>query len=199
MEQATRITAVPFTWDSHPRRDAALRSLAFDAGEKPAIRFFTSEILAKAGTPEKSIYADARTLRAWMRTNVKYQREAGEQIVLPPLLLSRPELGYDCDDQAVALAAMMISIGWQDRVRFNYWGNPLSHISVGVLGPQGWKNVDPTEDREIGWTPNQQLTAGKPIGPTRGSLHGAQNAAMFAPVAVALLGVAALISWKLTK
>lgn len=199
MLQLSEINAVPFTWSDHEKRDAALRALAFDAGEKPAIRFFTSEILAKAGTPEKSIYADARTLRAWMRSNVKYQREAGEQIVLPPLLLSRPELGYDCDDQAVALAAMLISVGWQDRVRFNYWGSPLSHISVGVLGPQGWKNVDPTENREIGWTPKQQLTPGRAIGPTRSSLHGASQAAMLTPVAIGLSGVAALILWKLNK
>jgi transglutaminase-like putative cysteine protease len=199
MLQLSEINAVPFTWDDHEKRDAALRALAFDAGEKPAIRFFTSEILAKAGTPEKSIYADARTLRAWMRSNVKYQREAGEQIVLPPLLLSRPELGYDCDDQAVALAAMLISVGWQDRVRFNYWGSPLSHISVGVLGPQGWKNVDPTENREIGWTPKQQLTPGQPIGPTRSALSGKRLSGNMAVLWLIAIAGAAGITWRMTR
>lgn len=193
------IRSSQFTWKSHERRDHELSSLAFQAGEKPSLRFFTSEILARAGTPEKSIYADASTLRAWMRTNVKYQREAGEQIVLPPLLLARPELGYDCDDQAVALAAMLISVGWQDRVRFNYWGSPLSHISVGVLGPQGWKNADPTEDRKLGWTPQQRLTPGKPIGPVRTGLSGAEVSGKMPTLLLAALAGAAALTWRLTK
>ena len=194
-----------FQWATHEERDNALRQIARESGYDPKTRFFTSEILAKNNVPERNDVASAEALRRWMRQHVKYQLEAGEQIVKPELTLSRPELGYDCDDQSVALAAMLVSIGAGSKTRFNYWsprpGAPAVHVSVGVKGPTGWLNVDPIYNRFTGWTPDgYHLYAGSPVvdGGNQHTLIGLNNSQGKAPRFLFAFGLGILISklWR---
>lgn len=164
------LTIVPFTWKTQKQRDQMLTRLVQKYAHQPKTRMAALKILQDCKTPEREPIAAAQCLLRFIRANYPYRMEAGEQIVLPNLLLDNPGLGGDCDDLSMLLASLLASMAWQ--VRLNYWrraGGPIDHVSVGILSNGSWVNLDPITDNKAGWKPEGYLLVpGKTI-PTGGS------------------------------
>ena len=159
---------IPFEWKNHEDRDRALRHLVAKYAHQPQTRMRALEILRDCKTPERDPVAAASCLLKFVRSNYPYRMEAGEQIVLPNVLLDNPGIGGDCDDLSILLASLLASMAWP--VRLNYWrqpGGPIDHVSVGIEADGKWINLDPITDNPPGWKPSGYLeVAGKmvPVG-----------------------------------
>jgi len=163
---------VPFTWKTQEDRDQALRALVHKYAHQPQTRMRALEILRDCKAPERNPIAAATCLLSFVRNNYPYRMEAGEQIVLPNVLLQNPGIGGDCDDLSILLASLLASMAW--TVRLNYWRQPggvIEHVSVAIEDNGKWINLDPITDNAPGWVPaGYQEIPGKTV-PTGGTAH----------------------------
>lgn len=132
---------------------AAMRSLVREYRRHPTIRAAALSITFT--TPERDQPAEVEALFAFVRDHVRYVRDVHEiETIATPTKTLETRMG-DCDDQAALLAALLESIGYPTRfVVASYNGSRrYSHVYLQALAGRQWLDMDPTEDRALGWAP----------------------------------------------
>jgi hypothetical protein len=108
--ESPRFYALPDWARTHNRgRVAFIRELAKDFGHEPQMRWYTANMLRKAGVAPRDYPQMAKAILRHVQQNVYYTQEAGEQLQNPWRTLD--QRNGDCDDQALLLAAMAESVG----------------------------------------------------------------------------------------
>lgn len=110
--------------------------------------------------PPKDDYCEVEALQGWVRGNIRYTGDVyeTETIQTPDYTLTH-KFG-DCDDQAVLLATLLLSIGIPAAYcALGVQGGPYSHVMAvaNVRGDGGWLPLETTLD--------QDPYTGAPIGP----------------------------------
>lgn len=112
------------------------------------------------GIEPKDWCGEVAALFDFIKKTVRYLRDVTycETLATPWQTI---EQGFgDCDDQALALASLLESVGYDTRfTAMSFWPNPQpSHIMAEVLLGSDWVSgpvvsLDTTEDRPMGWRP----------------------------------------------
>lgn len=145
----------------HPQRIAVLRRIARGGANNP--RVIETAIAIVRGDPRvwgrqvqgaeaRDYEGQARLLLRWVQQHVYYATEAGERIQDPWYTL-RHRLG-DCDDMAICLASMCMSL--RLPVRFVLSGNPRKRSgaagrAASALEVVRWIEGDPIP-KNVGWS-----------------------------------------------
>lgn len=93
-----------------------LIKLARKRSSHPVIRQLAIGIIRQAGTKSMSYIDEARAIGQWVQKNVPYVKDiTNVETVHDPLTMidkwKRNTLGVDCDDHAVLIATLLLSIG----------------------------------------------------------------------------------------
>lgn len=88
-----------------------------------------------AGLPPKDFLAEAGALFVFVRDRIRYVRDiAGYETLHPAEWILRQAAG-DCDDKALLLAALLLSIGFEAET-----GTPVRFIAM-AREPEAWEHV----------------------------------------------------------
>jgi len=152
-----------------PKRIAALRKIALEAGRDPRIATVAVGVLRAAGVKPRDYRGQAASLLKFVQTRIYYVNEPGERLQDPAYTL---RVGYgDCDDMALLLAALCESLRlpWKfvisgrsgDRIVRWVEGSPYSpakwaHIYLAIgnkpFAPTRWWFAEPTlRSVPLGW------------------------------------------------
>jgi transglutaminase-like putative cysteine protease len=150
----TQINSV--LWVSEEQRARDLEAIVEAYARRPEIRHAALTIL-RGKVPGINREKTARVIAQWIRANVPYRLEHGEQIETPGYILRNPKLGADCDGHAILMASLARSVGVPTRLHF--W-RPTGtqhavHVSSGFHDGREWVNVETTERRPLGWVPSR--------------------------------------------
>lgn len=115
-----------------------LIKLARRRSAHPLIRELTIKILKQAGTKSMNYLDEARAVGEWTRANVPYLKDISNvETVHDPITMidkwKRGTLAVDCDDQAVFIATMLLSIGHKPVFRIVKYSNAspsFNHIYI---------------------------------------------------------------------
>lgn len=115
-------------------------------GEDPRMRaFVVHQVLNPAGVPSYNDRAAVAAIHQWVRDNIRFVREPGEQVLTPArVLLWR--FG-DCDDRAGLVAAMLHAIGIRWRLVLLTRGGVPFHIWPQALVDDAWLDVETSHPR----------------------------------------------------
>lgn len=139
-----RITLLPMSAIQDIAGDDATKArwmiaLALTYGHLPTTRYLAANITHPYTSYEPSRQAQA--LSDWIRSEIRYVREAGEQLQTPFQTL-RARIG-DCDDLVILAAALATSIGL--RWRYAWYQLPFAHVAIDMPGPDTpWKRYELT-------------------------------------------------------
>lgn len=119
-----------------------------------ALRFHATQILR--GVPSKDVAGEARRIFAWVRSNVRYQRDPlGIETVQSPVVTLRLRAG-DCDDQAALVVGLAAAVGIPGRFRvIGTNQEKFIHIWPELLVGGRWLPADTTEAGGLGWRPKR--------------------------------------------
>lgn len=152
-----------------PKRLAALRKIALEAGRDPRIATVAINVFREAGVQPRDYAGQAAALLKFTQTRIFYANEPGERLQDPAYTL---RVGYgDCDDMALLLAALCESVRlpWRFVIsgkrgnRVVRWmeGTPYSparwaHIYLAIgdrpFAPRKWTFAEPTlKTVPFGW------------------------------------------------
>lgn len=105
-----RFYALPAWAKTHNRgRVAFIRELCKDYGMDPPMRWYTANMLNKAGVAPRDYPEMAKAILKHVQRNIYYTQEAGEQLQSPWRTFDART--GDCDDQTLAICAMAESVG----------------------------------------------------------------------------------------
>jgi len=110
----------------------------------PRIRQLALRIIQNI--PSHHFLEEAKALAAFVQEKIRYVRDPNniEQITYPPYMLDQISKGVaqgDCDDQALFLATLLLSIGAEPLfaiVRYKFRDGPFNHIYT-VLYDKNWQ------------------------------------------------------------
>lgn len=142
-----------------------MRSLARERSTDPLVRQLALKILEEGGVGSHDFVKEATALGEFVQKYVRYVRDPDgvEQLHDPTYLIRKIQAGVaqgDCDDQALLLATLLLSIGAQPFfaiVRYKDVTGPFNHIYT-VVYDKDWGKpkrrlvLDTIlKDREIGF------------------------------------------------
>lgn len=117
----------------HPARTKRLiEQLARLYGGHPLMRWIVvRHILQPAGVPARDHERAARAIHAWVRDEIRFELEAGEQVLTPARVIRW--LFGDCDDRAGLVAACLESLRIPWRLQMELWADgghiwPEAHV-----------------------------------------------------------------------
>lgn len=142
-----------------------MRGLARQASTNPLVRGLALKILEQAQLDSHDFIQEAKALAQFVQQNVRYVRDPNgvEQLHDPVYLINKIKSGNamgDCDDQALLLASLLLSIGAQPYftiVRYRNTSGAYNHIYTVVYDQDWQKNkirlvMDTIiKDKEIGF------------------------------------------------
>lgn len=142
-----------------------MKVLARARASELAVREFTLGVLRQYGIGSHDYINEARAIGDYVKNNVVYRRDPeGVEQLLDPLLMiqdiQQNRAAGDCDDMALLIATMLLSVGCQPyfrTVRYNGTWGPYNHIYVVVYdrnsrGPSSRLAIDAiVKDRPIGY------------------------------------------------
>lgn len=104
------------------------------------------------GLQQKDFAGEARRLLAFVRDDIRYVRDiSGVETLHDPVTLLKIGAG-DCDDKAILLASLLLSIGFDD-VRFiaaAFATDEYSHVWLQTSIYGKWVDLEPTEPIPFG-------------------------------------------------
>jgi transglutaminase-like putative cysteine protease len=117
----------------------------------------TAAAVVGAGAPAKATGREIEAIFEFVRSWIRYTRDpVGLESVAEPRQVLLQEAG-DCDDQAVAAAALLAAVGIESRLVALDFGRGFSHVIVEARVDDGpvdhWVALDTTENEPFGWTP----------------------------------------------
>jgi len=131
----------------------AMRAMIEDGKRDPRIIAAATSIIYT--TPERFEVGEACAVFEFVRDHVRYVRDVAgvETLAHPVITLQR--LSGDCDDQTALLGAMLEAIGYPVRMVVAAYQGPRAweHVFLQVLADGQWIDCDPTERREMGYSP----------------------------------------------
>jgi hypothetical protein len=132
-----------------------MRELARVGKSDPVLRHLAQSIVANV--PGKDWLGELTALFRFVQGRVRYSLDVNAVETLQPARLTLT-LGYgDCDDMAIALAALAESLGHVCYLCAVGFDEPGAYSHVLVLasgaGETGLVSLDATETRPIGWFP----------------------------------------------
>lgn len=152
LHRGPRVWRLPaWTQKSNPERIAVLSRMAREAAADPRMRRLAVQIFLAAGVPERDYRGQAAALLKFMQERVYFVNEQDEVLQDPAYTLSMDANGSvgtdahgDCDDKAVAYAALCRSVHLP--VRFvtsgRLRGRPVRWVEgSGRSPPAGWSHV----------------------------------------------------------
>lgn len=128
------------------RTRALVGELAEVYGAHPLMRaFVVQQVLAPARVPPYNDLAAVAAIHRWVRDEVRFVREAGEQVLTPARVLIW-RFG-DCDDRSGLVAAMLQSIDIKWRLELLARGGVPFHIWPQALVGGRWIEVETSHPR----------------------------------------------------
>jgi len=118
-----------------------MTKMAREGSRHPLVRRLATNILNHDKIPSHSYREEARAIGQFVQKNVRYVKDiAGVETIHSPDMMIRQmaDVGYfaaDCDDMALLIASMLLSIGMVPRfraVRFRTTSGGYNHIYVVV-------------------------------------------------------------------
>lgn len=103
----------------------------------------------------KDFSGQVRAVQTWVKNNIRYLRDhITAEMLIDPVLLLQTRAG-DCDDHAMLVAAMLMSIGFPARFVAVGMESPdcFEHVFTEVKLGTVWLSVETTEPVEVGWQP----------------------------------------------
>lgn len=131
--------------------------LARAYGRHPLMRaFVVGRVLRPAGIAPRDTAGTVAAIFRWVRDNIRFQNEPGEQVLTPGRVLIW-RFG-DCDDRAGLVAAMLESVGIRWRlVLLSRHGTPF-HIWPQALVRGRWMHLETSDDRaRLGESPESLM------------------------------------------
>lgn len=131
--------------------------LARDGSQRMEVRNLAVELTTRGfrtgqGLKQKDFAGEARRCLAFVRDEIRYVRDIADVEVLhDPLTLLKIGAG-DCDDKAILLAALLLSIG-HDKQRFIAMAqapDQYGHVWLQDLIYGRWVDLEPTEPIPFG-------------------------------------------------
>lgn len=115
-----------------------MRRVARERAGHPTVRSLALNILNQARIDSHQYIDEAKAIGAFVQSHVKYVRDAAgyEQLHDPLLMIEKIQLGEargDCDDMALLIATLLLSVGHYPLFRIvKYRGilGPYNHIYV---------------------------------------------------------------------
>lgn len=124
-------------------------SLAKDGSENPIVIKKAREIIADL--PSKNFRAEFERIFDWVSENIRYTKDIdGRELFHTPELLLDWKQG-DCDDHAILIAALLISIGHPVQfkaVKDRSNGNLYVHVFAETKVGNRWIALDTTEPEQ---------------------------------------------------
>jgi transglutaminase-like putative cysteine protease len=123
-----------------------------EGAHNPEVRFLAQRIVEGVGN--KDYYSEVRALYDFMRANVRYTLDPrGLEWVQTPWVTLLVQGQGDCDDHAVAIAALAIALGHGagfrtvkgDPSRPDEWSHVYPVIGIRERGVPRWIPIDTTE------------------------------------------------------
>lgn len=142
-----------------------MRGIANSRASHPLVRGLSLKILEQKGINSHDFLLEAKALAEFVQKEVRYVRDiyGVEQLHDPLYMIKEIQKGSaqgDCDDMALLLASMLLSVGHAPYfaiVRYNNRVGPYNHIYV-VCYEKNWRSsrkrlvMDTIiKDREIGF------------------------------------------------
>lgn len=142
-----------------------MRRIARSKAPHAKIRGLALKILEQAGVGSHDFQDEARAIARFVQENVRYVRDIDgvEQLHDPLLMVENIIQGTaqgDCDDMALLIATLLISVGIQPYfaiVRYRATSGPYNHIYV-VAYERNWRGPKKrivmdaiVKDRDIGF------------------------------------------------
>lgn len=142
-----------------------MRQVARDRSRHPIVRELALQILLNSHVKSNYYLEESRAIGQYVQSKVRYVRDpAGmEQLQDPTMMIERIQRGEaqgDCDDMALLIATLLLSIGHHPFfkiVRYKSNNGPYNHIYVvdyekNGRGPRGRIVLDAiVKDRPIGF------------------------------------------------
>lgn len=132
---------------------ARMAQLIRDAAVAESVRGLAESIVADV--PSKDYLRELAVIQAWVRENVRYTRDvSGVETLIKPAALIASRQG-DCDDHAMLVGALAMSVGFPVRlVALGYqapgvYDHVLAECKIGAA----WLTVETTEPVPVGWRP----------------------------------------------
>lgn len=119
----------------------------------PALRATVRQIFNSV--PAKNRTAEAVAIQQYVKQAIRYTMDVeGVEVLQTPLDTLEYRHG-DCDDQALLVATLLLSAGYQPRyVVFAFDGpGEWAHVYTEVLLGAHWYGMETTEDEPFGWRP----------------------------------------------
>lgn len=140
---------------SMDRRLGFIRKFTEDKGRDPQIREFAIQILNAARVPPNQTRAAWGAIHEWVKANVRYSTEAGEQLQSPQytLQIAAAKTGAaDCDDMAILIGALGYSLGLPFRLvitgrnkatgkRVQYISGEKPEVLIVAIPNQGTRHI----------------------------------------------------------
>lgn len=120
-----------------------VKKMAWEAKHIPAIKATAVYILNEAGiTHGRNRQKSARAITDWVYNNIRFFNDPHhvETVQTPQQTLLR-EYG-DCDDMAVLMGALLMSMGIEVQYRIVGIRQP-EHIHIEAMTEKGWHGFDP--------------------------------------------------------
>jgi hypothetical protein len=123
-----------------------MREVARFRASHPLVRELSLKILERDGVDSHDFLKEAECLARFVQKEVRYVRDIDgvEQLHDPVLMIQNISKGTaqgDCDDMALLLATMLLSVGHSPFfaiVRYNETSGPYNHIYV-VVYEKNWR------------------------------------------------------------
>lgn len=132
----------------------------------PYIRKIASDVLSRKkangewAVPEKNWTAEVRAIFAFIRSQVRYQRDPYGTDTYTSALRT---LGWfkagDCDCYTILAGAMLQSVGYPVRIRIIHqrgkptWGHIYLMVGIPPMGPEKWVPFDASMNKPLGFQP----------------------------------------------
>lgn len=122
--------------------------------KQTALRFHATQILRSV--PSKDVIGEARAIYAWVRRNIRYQKDPlGIETVQSPVVTLRLRAG-DCDDHSALVVGLAAAVGIPGRFRvIGTSSESFIHIWPELLVGGKWLPADTTEGGGLGWRPRR--------------------------------------------
>lgn len=128
-----------------------MRKLARDGSVTPEIR--ETAISVCAHLPNKDYIGECDAIRTFVSSNIRYVRDVEDvETIQTPSCTLRIRAG-DCDDHAILLSSLLISIGFVCRLVALDFGNGFQHVIAQALVDGEFISCETTEEVCLGWIP----------------------------------------------
>lgn len=135
---------------------AFMRELARRSSRNMTIRHLAVQLATKGfgglqGLPQKDFAGEARRLFEFVRDQIRYVKDIDGVETLHPAEWVLAQRAGDCDDKAILLAALLLSIGHTPRfIAVAFAPDDFSHVWVQDRLAGGWVDLEPTESLPFG-------------------------------------------------